>query len=241
MIVKERCHGRIPSIAQKISCFLYEKGHIIMRQILGTKGIQGMNERGDRETKANSAGGSQDPFLLGGHKKGERLRERSSPLVKPDPIRVSGIEASPMPERRLNKRADTVIPLTIKLWGLSTPPPPITVETDNISFQGLSLAIKIKTQFEQGRFSIPGGEDSIKMAQYLVLENKRLELGINIRPHGESIHAMGLVKWYNRWFRKGLYYLKAGVFFEEMEKEDKEEWLEFLKTIYHFMVGLGYR
>jgi hypothetical protein len=200
-----------------------------------------MDEQRERETKANNTGGSQDPFLFGGHKEGARLWERSSPLVRSDPIRVSGIGASPMPERRLNKRADTAIPLTIKLWGLSTPPPPITVETDNISFQGLSIAIKIKTQFEQGRFSIPGGEDSIKMAQYLLLENKRLELGINILPQGESIHAMGLVKWYNRWFRKGLYYLRAGVFLEEMEKKDKEEWLEFLKTIYHFMVGLGYR
>jgi hypothetical protein len=52
---------------------------------------------------------------------------------------------------------------------------------------------------------------------------------------------MGLVKWYNRWFRKGLYYVKAGVLLEEMKKDDKEEWLEFLKTIYYFLVGLGYR
>ena len=79
------------------------------------------------------------------------------------------------------------------------------------------------------------------MAQYLVLENKRLELGINILPQGESIHAMGQVKWYNRWFRKGLYYVKAGVSIEEMEKRDKEEWLEFLKTIYHFLVAFEYR
>ena len=162
-------------------------------------------------------------------------------MERTDSIRLSQIGSSLLPERRLNKRADTAIPLTIQLWGISTPPPPITVETVNISFQGLSIAIKIKTQFEQGRFSIQGGEDSIKMAQYLVLENKRLELGINILPQGESIHAMGQVKWYNRWFRKGLYYVKAGVSIEEMEKRDKEEWLEFLKTIYHFLVAFEYR
>jgi hypothetical protein len=200
-----------------------------------------MNEQGGGETKANNTGGSQGPFLFGGHKEGVRLRERYSPMGRSDPIRLSGIGASPMPERRLNKRADTAIPLTIKLLGISPPPPPITVETDNISFQGLAIAIKIKTQFEQGRFSVQGGEDSIKMAQYLLLENKRLELGINILPQGESIHAMGLVKWYNRWFRKGLYYVKAGLLLEEMKKDDKEEWLEFLKTIYYFLVGLGYR
>jgi hypothetical protein len=200
-----------------------------------------MNEQGGRETKANNTGGAQGPFLFGGHKEGERLRERYSPMVRPDPIRLSGIGASPMPERRLNKRADTAIPLTIKLLEIPTPPAPITVETDNISFQGLSIAIKIKTQFAEGRFSIQGGEDSIKMAQYLLLDNRRLELGINILPQGESIHARGQVKWYNRWFRKGLYYVKAGVSIEEMEKGDKEEWLEFLKTVYQFLVGLGYR
>jgi hypothetical protein len=200
-----------------------------------------MNEQGEREIKANNTRGAQGPFLFGGHKEGERVRERYEPMVRSDPMRLARIGPSPLPERRLNKRADTAIPLTIKLLGIPTPPPPITVETGNISFQGLSIAIKIKTRFEEGRFSIQGGEDSIKMAQYLLLDNKRLELGINILPQGKSIHAMGQVQWYNRWFRKGLYYVRAGVSIKEMEQGNKEAWLAFLKTIYQFLVGLGYR
>jgi len=140
-----------------------------------------------------------------------------------------------MLERRETKRVDTAIPLTIRLLGSSLSPPPITVETDNISPQGLSVVIEIETRLAHGRFSIQGGEDSIKMAQYLLLDNKQLELGINILPRGRSIKAMGKVLWYDRSFRMGLYSVRAGILIEEIEREHKETWLEFLDTIYQFL------
>jgi hypothetical protein len=59
-----------------------------------------------------------------------------------------------MHERCEIKRADAAIPLTIKLIETSIPPPPITVETDDISPQGLSIIIKIKTKLQNGRLSI---------------------------------------------------------------------------------------
>ena len=74
-----------------------------------------------------------------------------------------------MHERREIKRADAAIPLTIKLTGTSIPPPPITVETDDISPQGLSIIIKIKIKLHNGRLSIQGkGDNSTRMVKYLL-------------------------------------------------------------------------
>jgi len=150
-----------------------------------------------------------------------------------------------MLERREAKRVDTAIPLTIRLLGSSLSPPPITVETDNISPQGLSIVIKIKTRVNNGRLSIEGGENAQKLVKYLLLDNKHLELGINILPRGESIHARAKVRWCYRNVQEGCYYVKAGVLIEQMDSEHKEEWAEFLRTIYQFLVCLepkeGYR
>ena len=156
-------------------------------------------------------------------------------MWRANPISLLREEKKPIPDRRAIKRADVAIPLTIKLIGIAASPPPITVETANISPQGLSIVINLETRFEHGRLSIQGGEDSIRMAQYLLLDNRTLALGINILPQGRSIKAMGKVKWYNRSFSKGLYSVKAGILIEKIEREHKKEWLEFLAAIYRFL------
>ena len=89
-----------------------------------------------------------------------------------------------MRERREARRLDTAIPLTITLLGTPLSPPPIIVETEDISPRGLSVVIKLKTRLEQGRLVIEGGENSQKMVKYLLLDNKQLALGINILPKG---------------------------------------------------------
>lgn len=155
------------------------------------------------------------------------------PMMRRDPI------GTHMLERRAIKRVDTAIPLTIKLLGTTVPPPPITVETDNISPKGLSIVIKIRTKSENGRLAIwEGGENAQKMAKYLLLDNKTLQLGINILPEGRSIHATGKVKWCYRNLVEGCYYVKAGVVIEEIERKHKAEWLEFLKAVYQFLTCL---
>ena len=141
-----------------------------------------------------------------------------------------------MPDRRAIRRAETAIPLTIKLLGIAASPPPITVETANISPQGLSIVIKVKIEADRGRLSIQeNGKNAAKIAKYLLLDNRTLALGINILPQGRSIKAMGKVKWYNRSFSKGLYSVKAGILIEKIEREHKKEWLEFLAAIYRFL------
>jgi hypothetical protein len=150
-----------------------------------------------------------------------------------------------MRERREAKRVDTAIPLTIALLGAPLSPPPITVETGDISPQGLSIVIKIKTRLEQGHRVIEGGENSQKMVKYLLLDNKQLALGINILPRGESLHAIGKVRWCYRNVQEGCYYVKAGVLIEEMDGRHRERWSEFLRASYQFLASLeareGYR
>ena len=143
-----------------------------------------------------------------------------------------------MSERRKAKRADTTIPLMIKLLETAASPPPITVETANISPQGLSIVIRMKINVEQGRVVVQEGEASLQMVQYLLLSNKRLQLELNILPQGKSIQATGKVKWYDRSLGKEFYVVRAGILIEEMEQGHKEEWLEFLEAVNTFLLCL---
>jgi hypothetical protein len=150
-----------------------------------------------------------------------------------------------MRERREARRVDTSIPLTIALLGTPLSPPPIAVETADISPQGLSIVIKIKTRLEQGHLAIEGGENSKKMVKYLLLDNKQLALRINVLPQGGSINAIGKVRWCYRNVQEGCYYVKAGILIEEMDHRHRERWAEFLRASYQFLASLepgeGYR
>jgi hypothetical protein len=150
-----------------------------------------------------------------------------------------------MRERREARRLDTALPLTITLLGTPLSPPPIIVETEDISPRGLSVVIKIKTRLEQGRLVIVGGENSKKMVKYLLLDKKQLAVRINILPQGGSINAIGKVRWCYRNVQEGCYYVKAGILIEEMDGRHRERWLEFLRASYQFLASLepreGYR
>jgi hypothetical protein len=162
-------------------------------------------------------------------------------MWRPSPIPIAVTEQTPLRERRGHKRVHAAIPLTIQLIGNPESPPPVSVETDTISPRGLSLVIPIQTQFERGRFFIPGGEDSIRMAQYLLLDKKQLHVGIDILPQGGSIQALATVKWYTRCFDKGLYVVRAGVLIDRMEAEHTDKWLEFITAVSQFWTNLGPR
>jgi hypothetical protein len=160
-------------------------------------------------------------------------------MWRPNTIPTAVTEKISNRERRGGKRVHAAIPLTIQLVLNPIPPPPVSVETDTISPQGLSIIIPIQTQFKQGRFFIPGGEDSIRMAQHLLLDNKQLNVGINILPQGESIPALGTVKWYTRSFDKGLYVVRTGVLIHHMEAEYTDAWQEFISAVSQFWSSLG--
>lgn len=143
-----------------------------------------------------------------------------------------------MTERRKHKRLDISVPLSIKLLGTTTSPPPINVETGNISLDGLLIVIKIKIMVKHRLPPIQEVEDSIKLLSSLLLKDNTLGLEINVLPKGRSIKGIGKVMWYDRYLSEGFYHLRAGIFLEEMEREYKEKWHEFLKIVYPILFYL---
>ena len=157
-------------------------------------------------------------------------------MWKSNSVPLSKSKEGPQPERRVINRVHTAIPVTINLIGAVGPPPPVTVQTANISPQGLSTIIQIRIKEKDGRISIHEEiKDSSKMVRYLLLKDKILGLGIHILPQGGSIHAMGTVKWYARSLSKGLYSVRAGIFLDEIDRADKKEWFDFLRAIYEHL------
>jgi hypothetical protein len=92
-------------------------------------------------------------------------------MWKPKPMPFLKTEKSPQPERRVINLVHTVILLPIKVVGEAGASPLVTVQTVNISPQGLSTVIPII-----------GGQDIGIGDQYTVSQ-------------GRSIRAMGKVKW----------------------------------------------
>jgi hypothetical protein len=154
-------------------------------------------------------------------------------MWKPDPILIVKSKEGPQSERRVINRVHTAIPVTIQLAGKPAAPLPITVQTANISPRGVSTIIQIRFTLNNGRVSIyEEAENSAKMVKYLLEEDAIVGVGIPILPRGESIHAMGTIKWHARTLSKGLYSLKAGIFLNEIDRADKKEWFTFLMAIY---------
>lgn len=142
-----------------------------------------------------------------------------------------------MRERREAQRVYTPLLVTVTLLGTPFSPPPIVVETADISPGGISIVLKIKTRQEGGRLVIDDEEGARKMVKYLLLDNKQLAMRIHILPGGGSIDAIGRVRWCYRNVQEGYYYVKAGVLIEEMQGDDRRRWQEFLRAIYEFMGG----
>jgi hypothetical protein len=150
--------------------------------------------------------------------------------VQPVPV------TEPVPERRVINRVHTAIPVTIQLAGAAGPPPPITVQTADISPWGVSTVINIRIKERDGRVSIhEETKGSAKMVKYLLSEDRILGLGIHILPQGGSIHAMGTVKWHASSVSKRLYAVRVGIFLDEIDRAHKKEWFAFLRAVYEHL------
>jgi hypothetical protein len=150
--------------------------------------------------------------------------------VQPVPV------TEPVPERRVINRVHTAIPVTIQLAGAAGPPPPITVQTADISPWGVSTVINIRIKERDGRVSIhEETKGSVKMVKYLLSEDRIVGLGIHILPQGGSIHAMGTVKWHASSVSKRLYAVRVGIFLDEIDRAHKKEWFAFLRAVYEHL------
>ena len=140
-------------------------------------------------------------------------------------------------ERRVINRVHTAIPVTVKLTGTSGAPPPVTVQTVDISPQGLSTLISIRiVKVEGEQVSIlEEVKNSTRLLKHLLVQDRIVGLGINILPQGKSIHAMGTVKWHARTLNEGLYAVRAGILLNEIDRAYKQEWFTFLRAIYEHL------
>ena len=142
----------------------------------------------------------------------------------------------PVPERRVINRVHTAIPVTINLVGEAGAPPPVTVQTVNISPWGMSTVINIRIKEHDGRVSIrEETKGSAKMVKYLLSQDRILGLGIHILPQGGSIHAMGTVKWHASRVSKRLYAVRVGIFLDAVDRAHKKAWFDFLRAIYQHL------
>jgi hypothetical protein len=132
-------------------------------------------------------------------------------------------------ERRTFKRLKIPIPLRIRLLGTTKYPRSINTETRNVSLEGLS--IELRAILKNGSLLIKEGQEPIKLIPFLVLNEKVVELDIEIPPKGERIRATGRVKWYDFGSRGASYYFWAGTFLEKMEVEDRKKWEELIRNI----------
>ena len=132
-------------------------------------------------------------------------------------------------DRRKFRRLDIIIPLRIRLTDAPTRPEPIDVSTADISPEGVSVEIEIG--HKEGMLYIKGLDDPRKVIPYLTLGGQSLEIDIKVLPHGDVIRGKGKVKWSARQFDGAHYRLRAGVRIDEMGGEDRNNWLEFVKTV----------
>jgi hypothetical protein len=131
-----------------------------------------------------------------------------------------------MTKRRKFRRLSTSIPLTIRLLGIAKHPYPINAETRNVSREGLSVELEVR--LENGSLLIQQGKEAIKLIPFLVLNEKLVELDIQILPGGERVRGTGRVKWYDFGSKEKLYYFWAGIFLEEIE--DRKRWENFIRN-----------
>jgi len=117
----------------------------------------------------------------------------------------------------------------MRLLGTTKSPQRIKTETRDVSLEGLSIELRVI--LKNGSLLIQQGEEPIKLIPFLVLNEKMVELGIEIPPEGESIGAIGRVIWYDFGSRRASYYYCVGIFLEKMKVEDRIKWEEFIKNI----------
>jgi hypothetical protein len=134
-----------------------------------------------------------------------------------------------MAKRRKFHRLLIPVPLTIKLLGVGKPSWPIHVESRDVSRDGLSIELEVR--LEDGHLIIQQGEEPIKLIPFIVLNEKLVELDIEIPPRSERVRAKGMIRWYDFGSKEKSYYFKAGIFMKEMEIEDRKRWEDFIKHV----------
>jgi len=136
-----------------------------------------------------------------------------------------------MVERRRFKRWNIRIPLSLKLLGMGKDDHLIKAQTINISFDG--ILIEIPVFLEDDCLLIHRGDEPVKLAPFLVLNEKIVELHLKAPPMAQMIRAIGKVVWYEIGSRGKSYHFMMGIALEKMGDEDGEKWVNLVGNIFH--------
>ncbi|NWF93316.1 MAG: PilZ domain-containing protein [Syntrophaceae bacterium] len=132
-----------------------------------------------------------------------------------------------MAKRRRFRRLFIPLPVTVRLLGIGKPSAPIHVEIRDVSRNGLSIEFRIS--LKNGHLLIEQGEEPIKLIPFIVMNEKLLELDIEMPPRSERLRAKGVVRWYDFGSREEFHYFRAGILMKEMEIEDRKKWEDFIR------------
>ena len=124
-----------------------------------------------------------------------------------------------MIERRKHPRYDISIPVSLRLVDAARLAREFNVHTVNVCREGLAIAI-----YE--------GEEVMRLIVPLLSEKQSVELDISLPPTGEGIRALGQARWYDIRSDKGSRrYLRAGIFLQQMDADDRTKWEEFVQNV----------
>jgi hypothetical protein len=137
-------------------------------------------------------------------------------------------------ERRLFTRLYVPLPVRFKivdLWSTEQSSIPIHGKTWNVSHDGLCIEANALLQEGVMAFSESGTEKKVKVLPFLVMEEQRLDLKIDLPSRQRSVIASGRVVWSELKTTDEKYHLRIGVFLEEMARQEREKWNHFIQDV----------
>ena len=137
-------------------------------------------------------------------------------------------------ERRLFTRLYVPLPVRFKivdLWSTEQSSIPIHGKTWNVSYDGLCIEADAVVQEGVMAFSESSTEKKVKVLPFLVMEEQRLDMKIDLPSRQRSIIASGRVVWSELKATDKKYHLRIGVFLEEMARQEREKWSHFIQHV----------
>lgn len=137
-------------------------------------------------------------------------------------------------ERRLFTRLYVPLPVCFRivdLWSPDQSSMPIHGKTWNVSYEGLCIEADAVVQEGIMSFSASDPGKTVKVLPFLVMEEQRIDLKIELASHQGNVIASGKVVWSELKTTDKKYHLRIGVFLEEMAQQERERWNRFIQHV----------
>lgn len=137
-------------------------------------------------------------------------------------------------ERRLFNRLHVPLRVLFKivdLWSKEQSSMVIEGKTWNVSYDGLCVETDAAVREGVMTFSESSGEKRVKVLPFLVMNEQRLEMEIDLPSPAGKIIALGRVMWSELKATNKMYHLKIGVFLEETTPKERERWNRYIRRV----------